>query len=493
MAESTDTVIIGSGFSGIFAARELVEAGQHVTIVERGPMRLDADSLPLSEREERLASTEHNTGSDSRKDGRPWIYNYAFGGSSLTWAGVAPRLLPSDFKTRSTFGVGRDWPIGYDDLLPYFQEAERALGISGSPHELFPGSDAYPFPPPPPSPVDDLLGPLLEPYAALPLARQVAESGLYPAQLERSSEASEPPVTMLEIARSLVASGRLSVRDRTVASRLRTADRRVAAVECIGADGARSELLTKRVVAAAHGIENAAILLRSGLDGPAVGRWLGAHSHVVLELEIDQPVDHSGASTRDSRISYAWADGPWRSERASAILIPFNPGLLVRDRVTDALVDGRRGVKLRREMSERFARTIVVYVSLEDVPREDRFVELSSSRDGLGLPRMRISYPPDSDYLKRGLEELCRGLEERLRPLGARIVGRHTSVRGGHMLGTCFMGPDGVVDENLRHHDLDNLYLTGGSAFPSYSALHPTTTIAALAIRLGRHLAGTGV
>jgi choline dehydrogenase-like flavoprotein len=52
------------------------------------------------------------------------------------------------------------------------------------------------------------------------------------------------------------------------------------------------------------------------------------------------------------------------------------------------------------------------------------------------------------------------------------------------------MGDDGVVDENLRHHELDNLYVVGGSAFPTYSALHPTVTIAALGVRLGRHLAG---
>jgi choline dehydrogenase-like flavoprotein len=59
------------------------------------------------------------------------------------------------------------------------------------------------------------------------------------------------------------------------------------------------------------------------------------------------------------------------------------------------------------------------------------------------------------------------------------------------MLGTCFMGPDGVVDENLRHHRLRNLYMAGGSSFPTHSALHPTTTIAALAVRLGRHLASS--
>jgi choline dehydrogenase-like flavoprotein len=48
---------------------------------------------------------------------------------------------------------------------------------------------------------------------------------------------------------------------------------------------------------------------------------------------------------------------------------------------------------------------------------------------------------------------------------------------------------DGVVNGNLRHHRISNLYVVGGSAFPTYGAHHPTLTIAALAIRLGRHLA----
>jgi choline dehydrogenase-like flavoprotein len=108
----------------------------------------------------------------------------------------------------------------------------------------------------------------------------------------------------------------------------------------------------------------------------------------------------------------------------------------------------------------------------------------------LGLPLSQVHYPQDSDYVQRGLRTISRELEERLRPLGARILRQSGGGLGGHMLGTCAMGPDGVVDENLRHHRLMNLYVAGGSAFPTHSPMHPTLTIAALGIRLGRHLAG---
>jgi choline dehydrogenase-like flavoprotein len=418
------------------------------------------------------------------------MYGYAFGGSSLLWSGVAPRLLPADFEMRSRYGIWRDWPISYDDLLPFYRDAERLLRVSGAPHELFPGSDAYPVAPHDPSSLDRLIGPLLEPFGRLPLARpQAAE---YPPELDVDADTTEQSSTVLDVARRLAASPGLSVRDRMVAGRLRTDGNRVTAVECVRADGGAHLISADRVVAAAHGIENAALLLRSDLGGPSVGRWLGDHSHVVVDLELDRPMDEWYASGRDTGISYAWADGPWRSERAAAVVIPFNPGLMLRDGIVEGLAAGRKGGELRRELSERFRRTVVVYVSLEDAPREDRFVELSPRRDSLGLPRTRVSYPADSDYVGRAVKDVAQGLEERLGPLGARLIGCRSGARGGHMLGTCFMGADGVVDENLRHHRLGNLYVAGGSAFPTHSPLHPTTTIAALAIRLGRHLASAG-
>lgn len=489
MTETADTLIIGSGISGLLVANELVAAGQEVMVVERGPMRLDADRLPPSKRELRIASTAHNVDPYPRGGGNPWQYGYAFGGSSLLWNGVAPRLLPADFEMQSRFGIWRDWPISYDDLLPFYRRVEQLLQISGGEHELFPGSDAYPVSPPRPSSTDELLRPLLEPFGPLPLARPGIQLVDYPPPIDSGWDSLEPPFTMLGIARALSASRGFSVRDRTVVSRLRTEAGRVVEVECVTDEGDPHRIRPNRVVLATHGIENAALLLRSGMSGPAVGKWLGDHPHVVLDLELDREVDEWRADSRDSGVSYAWADGPWRSERGAAVVIPFNPGLQLRDRIVDGLVGGGRGPELRRGLSEQFRRTVVVYVSVEDAPREDRMVELSSKRDTLGLPRTRVSYPPDSDYAMRGLQAVLEGLEERLRPLGARIVGRRLGGRGGHMLGTCFMGPEGVVDENLRHHKVENLHVAGGSAFPTHSALHPTATIAALAVRLGRHLA----
>jgi glucose dehydrogenase len=490
MAESTEVVVVGSGITGLLVARELLAAGREVTIVERGPLRLDADRLPLSAREAPLPTTEHNTEPSPAQGGHGWQYGYAFGGSSLLWAGVSPRLHPTDFDLHARHGVGRDWPISYDDLVPFYREAEAALRVAGADHPEFPGSDAYPVAPPEPSGADRLLGPLLEPFGVLPVARELAPPGGYPPPLDGDVEEVERSVTMLGVARELDGSPGLRVRDRTAVSRLRVQSERVVAVEGRGADGEHREIRANEVVLATHGIENPALLLRSGLHGPAVGRWLGDHTHIVLDLELAEPAEHWAAATRDSGISYAWLDGSWRSERASAVVVPFNPGLFLRDVLPERLADGEAGATLRRRLADRFARTVVVYVSLEDLPRAERNVELSTERDELGIPRSRVSYPTDSAYVQRGLAQVSRDLEKRLAPLGARVVDERIGGLGGHMLGTCFMGPDGVVDENLRHHRIENLHIAGGSSFPTHSALHPTTTIAALAIRLGRHLAG---
>jgi choline dehydrogenase-like flavoprotein len=171
------------------------------------------------------------------------------------------------------------------------------------------------------------------------------------------------------------------------------------------------------------------------------------------------------------------------------LLHPENPGWPVRGWLTDAVTAGRSGEGLQRELRDRFERTLVLDLLGEDLPSPDRYVELSPNKDSFGIPLNRINYPPDSDYLDRSRAFVYEAIERRLAPVGARIVSAEPAGEGAHLLGSCHMSDDaGVVDRNLRHHQVANLYVAGGSAFPTYSAAHPTLTIAALATRLGRHL-----
>jgi choline dehydrogenase-like flavoprotein len=79
-----------------------------------------------------------------RKD---WAFSLAFGGSSNCWWACTPRFLPSDFRMRSKYGVGEDWPISYVDLQPYYEEVEEIFDVSGPRKTPFPKRIPYPQPP----------------------------------------------------------------------------------------------------------------------------------------------------------------------------------------------------------------------------------------------------------------------------------------------------------------------------------------------------------
>jgi choline dehydrogenase-like flavoprotein len=415
------------------------------------------------------------------------------GGSSLHWGGVTPRFLPSDFELRSRYGVGVDWPIGYRELEPFYGAAERALGVSAG-EAPYRRSARSVLPPHPYSPADNLVRPLLEPYFPLPQARPTRSIHGRPACCS-SGRCTLCPVNAkytclhtLEDER-LLERDNLELRAETIVARVRSRAGRVTELECIDRSGEPFSVRAKTVVLAAAGLENAAILLRSGLDGRDVGHWLMDHQHRVFVMRLDRSARPGLGTTISTGISYAYVDGPWRAERASLIVYPENRGLNMAPDLIQAVTDGRSGKRLQRELRGKFENLLLLDTLGEELPRRDRFVRLSANKDSFGLPRNLVHYPPVGDYLLGSYRHLQSELEQRLRPVGARLDSSY-DYGGAHLLGTCRMGEDdGVVDTNLRHHDLANLYIVGGSAFPTYSAVHPTLTASALAIRLGRHLA----
>jgi glucose dehydrogenase len=493
---SAEIVIIGSGVSGLLIARELVRAGRDVLVLERGERVSHDQQLADRMHEADLPSTEHNDEAAPGTSPYPWKYLYGVGGTTLHWAGVSPRFLPSDFELRTRFGVGRDWPITYADLAPSYAEAERALGVAGGPNHLFPGTDRMPLPAHPFSPVDRLVRSPLHPYFPLPQARPTESiNGRSPCCA--AARCTLCPVNARYSAlhtltdAGLERSPGFSLRTRTVAARLRLRAGKVYEVEAFDERGEPIAVRARTVVLAANGIENPAILLRSGLDEADLGRHLFDHTHRLVEVEIDRSSGAGRGTTLATGISYAYADGDFRSRRGSLIVYPSNEGIPMTEHLVADIAAGRSGTNLRSDAVRRYDRTIAFDVLGEDLPQRERFIELSPSKDSFGLPLNRITYPDDSPYLQRSLDLLYEDLPRRLRKVGARVarVLRPSGSAGAHHLGACYMGDrDGVVNRNLRHHRIPNLYVVGGSAFPAYSAHHPTLTIAALAIRLGHHL-----
>jgi choline dehydrogenase-like flavoprotein len=138
---------------------------------------------------------------------------------------------------------------------------------------------------------------------------------------------------------------------------------------------------------------------------------------------------------------------------------------------------------------------------MEVTPDPDRRFTLDTEQDALGMPKaklhMRIS---DADFarFRQTLKELGRQLlESRAGMLKLNLRTRNEWLDaldwGNHHMGTTRMSADprkGVVDANLKVHDIANLYVAGSSIFPTYGAANPTVNLLALALRLADHLKG---
>src|SRR5476649_639017 len=165
MTRSADVVIVGSGVAGSLVAARLAKAGVKVLILEAGPRVQRAAALatyrdalikipeapypdtPYAPRPKSDDPDHYFLQNGPDKFGGTYLRQV--GGTTWHWLGTALRFVPDDFRLRTRFGVGLDWPISYDDLEPWYCEADRELGVAGDPGFTLdaPRSKPYPLPP----------------------------------------------------------------------------------------------------------------------------------------------------------------------------------------------------------------------------------------------------------------------------------------------------------------------------------------------------------
>ncbi len=584
-AQEYDVVVVGAGVAGAVLAKHLTDGGLRVLILEAGPA--SAQSLSgytqhlqtfyeaRSKGPESAWPADPNAPQPDTADLRynngyfvqngPQLYGSSYsrvqGGSTLHWLGVSLRMLPEDFELRSLYGVGRDWPLRYDDLEPFYRKAERDLGVSANVSDqqyhglTFPDGYDYPMERVPLSYSDQWLSDATDGLEvsigeraipvhirSYPAARNSIPRPSYQptGALDRSDEGRTrqpflgercqgntsctpicPVQAKYNAGRTLaqIEPRKMELRARAVASEI-DVDSVTGAVRGIrykqydGSTHTVQEAKARRYVIAAHAVENAKLMLASGLEGTnkLVGCNLMDHPTLYAWGLAPKPIGPfrgplSTAGIEDFR------SGSFRAGHAAFRFDVGNDGWKAPTGSPDSTVldevmhHGRFGRSLRQQLESTLSRQVRLSLAVEQLPEESNRVRLDQRfLDPLGNPRPAIDYRIH-EYSLAGMAEAARvaraifdhaGIEDHTDPEKAswfpsvQYRDRTFHYHGmGHFAGTHLMGDDAatsVVDHQQRSWEHKNLYLIGSGSFPSMGTSNPTLTIAALAIRTAEHL-----
>jgi choline dehydrogenase-like flavoprotein len=511
-ADTFDAVVVGSGFGGCMAARELVDAGWRVLMVERGGW---VERGPGNWEPEGAFVMTPSYAADTTfrvHQGRRWTSQNlctCVGGPSVFYGGASFRYREADFSGAPEIvgGSGAAWPVDYAALEPFYTRAERLLGIAGEagvdPTEP-PRSGPYPQPPAPLTDAarriaDAARGLGLTPFR-IPLAINYDPAQGTACQACITCDAFACAVgakndLATRLVPSLVADGMRLVTG-TAAVRLRMRGDAVEALECREREtGRRVEYRAGTYVLAAGALATPHLLLVSGLErhnpgGAVVGRYLMRHCNAMTYGIFPRRPDPARRHHKQIAIHdfYFGDDAPGapagKLGNIQQVMTP--PAGLLR-------------MVLPRVLADALAPLVSHLTGLlsvaEDQPRAENGVRLvPGAADALGLPRMEVTH----HYSPRDLAAraaLVRRAKRILRRAGAVGTVTHRVSTFSHALGTVRMGPDertSALDADGRFRGVQNLYVTDASALPTAAGVNPSLTVAANALRVGRRLAAAG-
>lgn len=505
-------VIVGSGIAGTTLAWNLAGPGTRITVIEKGrdypyPHAAQFEVLTMEGREDDsqelpLDLKNHTRAGDYSHNIEEERFMWT-GGSATRWEALTPRMVPEDFRTKTAFGYGTDWPVSYEELEPYYLKAENHIGVSGT-------YDDNPFAPPRSGPLP--LPPFALSYDDKILADQLAAKNikLHTTPQARTSlpygdragclnfgQCRSCPVgarySPTHHLNAMARDGRVKLLTETSVRRVVTdATGRATGVVVRANTGSRDEEMPADVVIVAAGaIESARLLLLSkdaahpnGLGN--AGGWVGAHLgfHHIWRVQMRLPKDlfpgRVGAWTAQTHqfINHA-ARG-----RAGAIKIEFTSQALRsykpnhRWKNADELLEDMRPMLRTRPLA----------LHAESLPDDGKRVTLSDKPDRFGDPLPAIQYQSNAfDYETYQVSSgICTQFAEATGASGP-MPPAGSYVNGAHHMGTCRMGQgpaDGVASSFGQVHGSPNTFIAGPALFVGCSgAMNPTLTATALAIR----------
>ena len=503
-------VIIGSGAGGGTLAYELTSAGIPCVVLEAGPYLRNEDYMNLEwEAFNQMAWLDMRTTSGSWRIARDfpnlpaWIVK-AVGGTTTHWSGATPRFRPHEFAARSTYGRIEganllDWPITLDDLVPYYDRAEKAIGSThrhGRPP--LPANNNYkvlangaekvgyrwyatgPY------------GTNAEPYDGRPASIQDGFN------FQGDKNRSKWSTLVREIPRA-EETGLLDLRAEShVCQITHGRDGRVDAVLYFDAEGNLHRQKATIVCVAGNSIETPRLLLMSssslhpnGLANSSgqVGRNYMRHMTGSVYARFDKPVHMYRGETMAGLIADEAVHDPSRGFAGGYYIetLSLGPAFLA------SFVEPGSWGKGFTDIMDAYANTAGCWLVGEDMPQESNRVTLNgdvTDQHGLPAPNVHFDDHPNDVAMRNHAYAAGTAVYE---AVGARAAHHTPPYPSTHNLGTCRMSErpeDGVVDKWGRAHDVPNLLISDGSQFTTGAAANPTLTIVALAIRQAEYIAG---
>lgn len=542
-----DAIVIGSGISGGWAAKELTERGLRVLMLDRGRMVRHREDYPT----EHMPAYEfkfrglgdkrnfdvHNPGvfgpNDessghffARTDKHPyttapgrsfeWIRGNQVGGRSLTWARQSYRYAATNFEENALDGHGVDWPIRYSDIEPWYDRVEKFIGISGErlDHPMAPGGKYF-HPGMPLNPIErDMQARMAKAFPDRPLTiarvanltKDMNDERLachYCGPCQRGCSTGSYFATQSSTLPAAMATGRLTVMSDSIVTRILTdsSGRKATGVDVMDANS--REMRSHRaslIFVCASAFESLRLLLLSANDRHPDGL---ANSSGLLGKYV---MDHFTSDMAISVLPAPELPAIWGG-RPAAMWMPryrnvgadhqetYKRGFQVNAVVMPlGWQNGSRtpgiGTAFKKRLKKPELVTLLMGAQCEMMPDISNRLTLDPEvKDAWGMPVARIDM---------GLTENDRAMHKAagddmvamLQAMGYQGVQRmpNNPVPGSaiHEMGGAPMGKDprkSVLDAHSRAHDIPNLFVTDGAAMNSSSQSNPSITYMAFTAR----------
>jgi choline dehydrogenase-like flavoprotein len=541
-----DAIVVGSGASGGWVAKELTEAGMHVLMLEAGPPRIpsrdftehawpyqvryrgfgDQKKLLTTQPVQRLcyACDEYSHQFFVNDHENPytfppdkpfmWIRGRQVGGRTFCWARESYRYSDYEFQAASRDGYEQNWPFRYRDLEPYYDRVESFIGVSGSNEGLAQMPDGRFLPPMNLScgevlakhaiekqfgwrVMPDRVANLTVPHNGRPACHYCDECqrGCHTASYFNS-----PSVTLPAAART----GRFTLLSDAVVSHVTT--NRVGK-----ADGVHYiDRVTKEhrkaqasiVVLAAAALESTRILMnsRSSRFPDGIGNSSGVLGHYLMDHFTVEGAGGEIASLESSKREpignpcgylipkYANTEG----HKNTNFLRGYRfDGTATQQLYEQAFTTPGFGRAWRQRVRSEIPYSFSIEAQGECLPRFENYVELDPTvKDAWGIPALRIhaSYGENEKAMAKAMRQDIGDMLDALHLKNATAPSEDLSVFGKniHECGTARMGADpkkSVLNAFNQVHDLKNLFVTDGAAFVTQGCYEPTLTIMAISVR----------